>query len=44
MVMFSQDDESTVRQIVFELRNVERLSSKLVDKMNGHWQLVDQWS
>ena len=44
MVMFSQDEESAVRQIVFELRNGERVASKLVDKINGRWKLVDQWS
>ncbi len=44
MVMFSQDEGSTVRQIVFELRNGERVPSKLVDKLNGHWQLVDKWN
>ncbi|WP_265031304.1 MULTISPECIES: helicase RepA family protein [unclassified Wolbachia] len=42
MVMFSQDEGSTVRQIVFELRNGERVPSKLVDKINGSWQLVEQ--
>ena len=44
MVMFAHDEESTVRQIVFELRNGERVASKLVDKINGRWKLVDQWS
>jgi len=44
MVMFAYDEESTVRQIVFELRNGERVPNKLVDKINGHWELVDQWS
>lgn len=44
MVMFAQDEESTARQIVFELRNGERVPNKLVDKINGHWQLVDQWN
>ncbi len=44
MVMFSHDEESTTRQIVFELRNGERVPNKLVDKINGNWQLVDQWS
>lgn len=42
MVMFSQDEGSTVRQIVFELHNGERVPSKLVDKINGSWQLVEQ--
>ncbi|TVS83392.1 hypothetical protein COM43_005380, partial [Wolbachia pipientis] len=42
MVMFSQDEGSTVRQIVFELRNGERVPSKVVDKINGSWQLVEQ--
>ncbi len=44
MVMFAYDEESTVRQIVFELRNGERVPNKLVDKINGHWKVVDQWS
>ncbi|WP_425386592.1 AAA family ATPase [Wolbachia endosymbiont (group A) of Barypeithes pellucidus] len=44
MVMFSQDEGSTVRQIVFELRNGERVPSKLVDKINGSWQLINQWN
>jgi len=44
MVMFSQDEGSTVRQIVFELRNGERVASKLVNKINGRWKVVDQWS
>ncbi len=44
MVMFAYDEESTVRQIVFELRNGERVPNKLVDKINGHWELADQWS
>ncbi|WP_255453522.1 hypothetical protein [Wolbachia endosymbiont of Atemnus politus] len=42
MVMFGQDEENTARQIVFELRNGERVPSKLVDKIDGYWQLVDQ--
>jgi len=44
MVMFAHDEESSVRQVVFELRNGERVPNKLVDKINGHWELVDQWS
>ncbi|MDN5248419.1 MAG: AAA family ATPase [Wolbachia endosymbiont of Tyrophagus putrescentiae] len=44
MVIFAQDEESSVRQIVFELRNGERVPNKLVDKINGRWQLVDQWN
>ncbi|WP_264707736.1 MULTISPECIES: AAA family ATPase [unclassified Wolbachia] len=44
MVMFAHDEESTVRQIVFELRNGERVASKLVDKIDGRWKLADQWS
>ncbi|MBV2146033.1 MAG: helicase RepA family protein [Wolbachia endosymbiont of Pissodes strobi] len=44
MVMFGQDEESTTRQIVFELRNGERVPNKFVDKINGYWQLVDQWN
>ncbi|WP_339048035.1 AAA family ATPase [Candidatus Mesenet endosymbiont of Phosphuga atrata] len=43
MVMFSQDEESNVRQIVFELRNGERVPSKLIDKTSGSWQLIEQW-
>ncbi|BDG76712.1 hypothetical protein OZD64_03095 [Wolbachia endosymbiont of Drosophila tristis] len=41
MVMFAHDEESSVRQIVFELRNGERVQNKLVDKINGHWQLME---
>lgn len=44
MVMFPHDEESSVRQIVFELRNGERVPSKLVDKVDGSWHLVDQWN
>jgi hypothetical protein len=44
MVMFALDDEKSTRQIVFELRNGERVPNKLVDKVNGRWQLVDQWN
>lgn len=44
MVMFGQDEENTARQIVFELRNGERVPSKFVDKIDGCWQLVDQWN
>jgi len=44
MVMFAHDEESTVRQIVFELRNGERVPNKLADKISGRWQLVDQWN
>jgi RecA-family ATPase len=44
MVMFAHDEESTVRQIAFELRNGERVPNKLVDKISGRWQLVDQWN
>lgn len=45
MVMFAHEEESSVRQIDrFELRNGERVLNKLVDKINGHWQLVDQWN
>ncbi|BET37326.1 MULTISPECIES: AAA family ATPase [Wolbachia] len=44
MVMFAHDEESTVRQIVFELRNGERVANKLVDKIDGRWKLADQWS
>nr|WP_255453519.1 hypothetical protein [Wolbachia endosymbiont of Atemnus politus] len=44
MVMFGQDNESAARQIVFELRNGERVPSKLVDKIDGRWQFVDQWN
>ena len=44
MVMFAYDEESTVRQIAFELRNGERVPNKLVDKIEGCWQLVDQWN
>ncbi|APR99011.1 AAA family ATPase [Wolbachia endosymbiont of Folsomia candida] len=44
MVMFAQDEEGAARQIVFELRNGERVPSKTVDKLNGHWRLVDQWN
>ncbi len=42
--MFAHDEESSVRQIVFELRNGERVPSKLVDKVDGRWHLVDQWN
>ncbi|WP_255453527.1 helicase RepA family protein [Wolbachia endosymbiont of Atemnus politus] len=38
------NDESADHQIIFEFRNGERLPSKLVDKINGYWQLVDQWN
>ncbi|WP_264686600.1 AAA family ATPase [Wolbachia endosymbiont (group B) of Rhopobota naevana] len=41
MVMFAHDEESSARQIVFELRNGERVQNKLVDKTNGHWQLME---
>ncbi|NUX01761.1 AAA family ATPase [Wolbachia endosymbiont of Madathamugadia hiepei] len=44
MVMFGQSEENTARQIVFELRNVERVPNKLVDKTDGYWQFVDQWN
>ncbi|WP_341810101.1 MULTISPECIES: AAA family ATPase [unclassified Wolbachia] len=44
MVMYGQNEESSTRQIVFELRNGERIPNKLVDKINGIWQVVDQWS
>ncbi|MDG7056573.1 MAG: helicase RepA family protein [Wolbachia endosymbiont of Penenirmus auritus] len=44
MVMFSQDEESTARQIVFELRNGERVPNKFVDKIDGYWQFVDHWN
>ncbi|WCR54476.1 MAG: hypothetical protein PG981_001498 [Wolbachia endosymbiont of Ctenocephalides orientis wCori] len=44
MVMFAQDEEGAARQIVFEPRNGERVPNKLVDKLNGCWQLMDQWN
>ncbi|EEB55211.1 putative phage related protein [Wolbachia endosymbiont of Culex quinquefasciatus JHB] len=44
MVMVAYDEESTRRQIVFELRNGERVPNKLIDKINGSWQLLDQWN
>lgn len=44
MVMYGQDEESSIRQIVFELRNGERVPNKLIDKINGSWQLIDQWN
>ncbi len=44
MVMYGQDEDSSTRQIVFELRNGERVPNKLIDKINGSWQLLDQWN
>ena len=44
MVMFNHDEEKTARQVVFELRNGERIPNKLVDKVYSCWQLIDQWN
>ncbi len=37
LIMFQPDEQQSLRQIIFELRNGPKLPSKLVDKLDGTW-------
>ena len=39
MILFRHDETKTPRQLIFELRNGERIDNKWVDKMGGKWSI-----
>lgn len=44
LIMFQPDEQQSVRQIIFELRNGPKLPSKLVDKIDDAWRELEHHS
>ena len=44
MILFRPDETKTPRQLMFELRNGERIDNKWVDKMGGKWSILEEES
>lgn len=44
LIMFQPDEHQSYRQLIFELRNGPRLRSKVIDKVNGAWQELEDRS
>lgn len=44
MILFRSDETKTPRQLMFELRNGERIDNKWVDKMRGKWSTLAEES
>ena len=40
MLLFRSDEKQSVRHLMFELRNGERIPTKCVDKIDGDWQEI----
>jgi hypothetical protein len=41
MLLFRPDEKQSPRQLIFELRNGESISTKLIDKLNNQWEEID---
>lgn len=44
LIMFQPDEQQSVRQIIFELRNGPKLPAKLVDKIDDAWRELEHHS
>lgn len=44
LIMFQPDEQHSVRQIIFELRNGPKLPAKLVDKIDDTWRELEHHS
>jgi hypothetical protein len=44
VIMFRPDENQTLRELMFELRNGKAIPSKYVDKINGIWREVEHQS
>ena len=44
LIMFQPDEQQSVRQIIFELRNGPKLAAKLVDKIDDAWRELEHHS
>lgn len=44
MILFRPDEQNTLRQLMFELRNGEGIASKYIDKIDGRWREMDLYS
>ncbi|PPE03598.1 hypothetical protein HCUR_00945 [Holospora curviuscula] len=44
MILFRPDETKTPRQLIFELRNGERIDNKWVDKIAGKWSVLEEES
>jgi len=44
VILFRPDEHQSLRQLIFELRNGEGVSSKWVDKVDGRWREMEQHS
>ncbi len=44
VILFRPDEQQSLRQLIFELRNGEGVPSKWVDKIDGRWREMEQHS
>lgn len=44
MILFRPDEQQSLRQLMFELRNGEGIPSKWIDKIDGRWREMDHHS
>ncbi len=44
MILFRPDEQNTLRQLMFELRNGEGIAPKYIDKIDGRWREMDLYS
>lgn len=44
MILFRPDEQNTLRQLMFELRNGEGIAPKYIDKIDGRWREMEMHS
>ncbi|QQR70060.1 MAG: AAA family ATPase [Alphaproteobacteria bacterium] len=44
IILFRSDEQQSLRQLIYELRNGEGVPSKWVDKIDGRWREMEQYS
>lgn len=44
MILFRPDEQNSMRQLMFELRNGEGIAPKWIDKVDGRWREMDHHS